>query len=115
MIHRVICHQMSGTDYEASNLRTHLHESSNQKKTRFDLMTRKYVEQSFGVDIVWSVVVGERQIARIRAAWQRDAKQLRARRIGVIGEISCRGDRACCELSNHPDILEKSEHKGHSG
>ncbi len=74
MSHRVVRDKMSGADNQTRNLRTRFDKPADQKESCFDFVPRKNLEEPFRVDVVGSVVVRERQIARIGTARQRRAK-----------------------------------------
>ena len=82
---------MSGVNDGTRDLRTRFDKPADEKECCVDLMMGKYVEEPFGMDVVWAVVVSESQIARIRTVRKRRAEELRARRIGVIRKVP-----GCC-------------------
>lgn len=93
MINGVVRDKMSGADNRTRNLRTRFHKPADEKESCFDFVPRKDLEEPFGMDVVGAVIIGERQVARIRTARKRRAEQLRTRRISVIREQSSRSDR----------------------
>ena len=64
-------------------------EASNEKKSRLNVVLAEHVEQMQRVRVIGTIIVCQRKLARIRAAGNRCAKQLRLRRHGAIGIDSC--------------------------
>ena len=91
---RVIGKQMASFGDRPRNLRTGSHEASNQEKRCLCIMACKDFEQAFGMNVIWTVVVGKCQVPRIWKMSYGAAVKLRFRRIAVIGEISCAGEDA---------------------
>ena len=88
---RVIRQQMPSVRDRSRNLRPRTDEAPNQEEGRLCLVSRERFKQSFGVNIVWTIIVSERQMFRIAEMSQRSPVKLRLRRIAVVGEIAHTG------------------------
>src|SRR5919109_3895467 len=68
----------------AGDLRSLANEAADEKERRVHLVLGQHVKQAQGVRIVGAVIESERKLARIRAAGDGRAKDLRLRRHAVI-------------------------------
>src|SRR4051812_4430185 len=104
----VVGNEMSGGGDSACDVRTRHGEFPNQEKGCFSFVASEDVEQTFSMDVIGPVVVGEREIARICASRNHPTIELGGWRVRVVGEHSssgcCGGD---CELGHSRDSSEK--------
>ena len=75
----MVRYQMSAGDDRPRNLRTRSHKLPNQEKCRLHIVPRKHFKQPLSVDIVRTIVVGKRQMLRVRAVSERPPIKLRRR------------------------------------
>jgi len=57
-------------------------------------MARENFEQTLGVDIIWTIVISQSQMLRIRKMSHGTAIKLRLRRVAVVRKIARTGQRA---------------------
>lgn len=91
----VIREQMSSVCDRPRNLRPRRDETSNQEERRLDVVPCKNFKQSFGVNIVRTVIVSEREMPGIGKVSYSAPIKLRLRGIAVICEIACAGKDTC--------------------
>src|SRR5580698_8902435 len=94
MSHGMVAHKMSCRMDRPRNLRALADEAANQKERGTNIVCGQYIQQLLRVGVVGTVIVGQRKFARITAADNGFAEDLRGRPHGGVG-ISTGGEGRC--------------------
>jgi len=85
---------VSGIGNRSRNLRTRSDKTSDQEERRLRVVAGEDLEQTLGVNVVWTVVISESQVLGIREVSCGAAVKLRLGRVAVVREITRTGEYA---------------------
>ena len=97
MSHGVIADQVAGSCDRPRKLRPLSNVPPNQEERSSRLMTSQNFEQTFGKDVIRSIIVGERNLLWPSASHERSAKQLRPRPERCVCHHAGTADRSRCQ------------------